>query len=273
MPEEAGWADKAQKVLRLVRLGVDRWLDAPEDMHPTAVFVLGCQRSGTTMLIDVLRRSPSTWVWPEKGVLAYRDYRLRSPATIELVTAQSPAPLAIYKPLCDGHLADRLLDLHAGSKALWVLRRWQDVARSAVVKWGSHQAEVVTAIARGDAASVGWRGERISDALVEQLRELVGDGVDDHTGAVLFWYLRNSFYFSLDLDRDERVRLVRYEEMVSHPGTVLPTVFGHLGAEWSPEFMFDISGPRSAPAGLDVKPEVADLANALLARFERQTAG
>ena len=90
MPEEAGWADKAQKVLRLVRLGVDRWLDAPEDMHPTAVFVLGCQRSGTTMLIDVLRRSPSTWVWPEKGVLAYRDVA-SLPQSVDLAVLCTPA--------------------------------------------------------------------------------------------------------------------------------------------------------------------------------------
>jgi hypothetical protein len=61
--------------------------------------------------------------------------------------------------------------------------------------------------------------------------------------------------------------------MVSQPATVLPTVFGHIGAEWSSEFLSGIAGPRSGPVGLEVKAEVADLANALLARFERQTAG
>ncbi len=268
----AAWSETASKALRLAKLGVDRWLESDEARTPKAVFVLGCQRSGTTMLIDVLRRSPSVWVWPEKGALAYADYRLRSPAVVDLVTRMSPAPLAVYKPLCDSQFADRMLDVHAGSRALWAVRHWSDVARSAVAKWGPHQREVVEAIARGDAASVGWRGERVPPELVEQLAGAVAGGIDDYAGAVLFWYLRNAFFFSLSLHEDERIRLVRYDALLERPDLAFPEVFGHLQAAYSPAFHRDVRPSSGPPVGPEVPPAVRAIADGLWARFTRLTA-
>ncbi|HMV69217.1 MAG TPA: hypothetical protein PKA64_20385, partial [Myxococcota bacterium] len=241
MPATSQLRERAQAWWGLTTKAVDQWLDAPPGRQARPAFVLGCQRSGTTMLIDVLRRSPSIWVWPEKSEIPYHDYRLRSPATVELVNRLTPAEVAVYKPLCDSHLADRLLDLHAGSRALWAVRHWADVARSAVAKWGPHQREVIEAIARGRADTVGWRGERLPPELVEQLRDLVHDGVDDLTGAALFWFMRNSFYWSLGLEADERVRVVRYEALVRHPELVFPEVFGHLGATYAPAWHADVT--------------------------------
>lgn len=269
MAETSPLRIRARAALGLATKAFDQWLDAPSGQHARPAFVFGCQRSGTTMLIDVLRRSPSVWVWPEKSHVPYEDYRLRAPATVDMVTRLTPAAVAVYKPLCDSHLADRILDLHAGARGLWAVRHWSDVARSAVAKWGGHQREVIEAIAAGRAAEVGWRGERLPDELVDQLRELSRDGLDDLAGAVLFWFMRNTFFWTLGLERDERVRVVSYEGLTARPDVVFPEVFGHLGAVYAPAWHGEVS-PRGAKAGtIEGLPEsVRAVADAVWRRFE-----
>lgn len=269
MPEMSRLRQQARAAWGLATKAADQWLDAPPGQQARAAFVFGCQRSGTTMLIDVLRRSPSVWVWPEKSNIPYESYRLRAPATVELVTRLTPAKIALYKPLCDSHLADRILDLHAGAKGLWAVRHWSDVARSAVTKWGAHQREVIEAIAAGRADTVGWRGERLPAELVDQLRELSKDGLDDHAGAVLFWFMRNTFFWTLGLEQDERVRVVRYEALLSQPELVFPEVFGHLSAVYAPAWHADVTPRSAAPKTIEGLPEpIRAVADAVWRRFE-----
>jgi hypothetical protein len=270
MPEDLNeWLTKGRKALDLARKGVNQWLDAPEGRVPKGLFVVGCQRSGTTMLIDTLMKAPQLWSHPEKSNIAYDNYRLRTPSVVDLVIRSTPADTVVFKPLCDSHLADKILDAHADSRAIWMVRSWPDVASSAVKKWGSHQADVVRAIADGRADEVGWRGERIPAQLIAQLREVVTPEMSDIAGAALFWYVRNSFYFMLGLDQDPRVRLVRYEHLVTRPGEVFPALFAHIGASYDPAWIEDIqdrSTPTARPDG--VSDDIAALCDALQARLK-----
>lgn len=261
----------AHELWRLGKRALNQWLDAPDDRVATPVFVVGCQRSGTTMLIEVLAHVDDVWVHPEKSPVAYDDYRLRPPAVVDLVTRLTPAAAALYKPVCDSHLTDRLLATHPGSRAVWMVRRWPDVVRSAVRKWGAHQREVIEAIAAGRADTQGWRGERLPPGLVEQLAGVVRDHgpLSDNAGAALFWYVRNSFFFSLGLQHDPAVLLLRYEDLVRAPDEALPRVLAHLGVPYDPrvaEGIVDTSTGRPSPD--DVPPAVAALCDALQARFE-----
>lgn len=256
------------KALGLAGKALDQWLDGDSDRDTTALFLVGCQRSGTTLLIDVLRHSPSIWVHPEKNPLVYDDFRLRSPATTAKILWATPADVAVFKPLCDAHLTDRLLDLHPGSKAVWLVRDWRDVATSAVAKWGDHQLEVIRAIVEGRASTVGWRGERLPPALVDQLREVWSPDLDPVAGAALFWYVRNSFFHGLGLDDDPRVRLVRYGDLVTRPADVLAEVFGHVEALWDPTWADQIEDRRRGADVSMVPADITALCQALQARFD-----
>lgn len=259
---------RSLKALELARKAMNQWLDGDASRTTQPFFVLGCQRSGTTMLIDLMRRSPSVWVHPEKNPLAYDDYRLRSPATIDGIVWATPADVAVFKPLCDAHLADNILDAHPGAKGVWIVRRWREVARSAVRKWGDHQLQVIRDIAAGRAEAQGWRGERIPEVLREQLATLVTDDLSPHAGAALFWYVRNSFFHALGLDADPRVLLVRYEDLLDTPDLEARRVFAHAGAAYLTSWTADIAPPGPAAALDDVPPEVAALCDALQARFD-----
>jgi hypothetical protein len=262
-------ARDASRGLEMAKKAFNQWLDAPDDREPFAVFVVGCQRSGTTMLIDTLMKAPDLWVHPEKSPLPYDNFRLRSPAVVQAVTSWTPAHAVLYKPLCDSHLIDRVLDLHPRSKAIWLVRRWGDVANSAVTKWGDHQLDVVRAIAQGRADTVGWRGERIADDLVEDLRQALPEDPTPHDGAALFWYLRNSFWRSLELSQDPRVLLVRYEDLVTRPAEAFPPIFAHLEVPFTADLLADVRatsvGRSPAPA---VAPAVAARCDRLQALFD-----
>jgi hypothetical protein len=265
--------ERARIAATLARKAFHQWLDTPNSVRPTPIFVLGCQRSGTTMLIDTLMRADGLWSHPEKSSLAYQNFRLRGPAVVRAITAATPAQRVIYKPLCDSQLGDRLLVDHPDARVFWVVRRWQDVANSAVVKWGDHQRDVVQAILDGQADTVGWRGERLPASILAQLREVVDEPLTAHSGAVLFWYLRNSFLFTLDLHADPRVRVVVYEDLVQRPAEVFPELFAHVGVPFTDEILADIHAKSIGRAQPPMVPaRIATLADALSDRL-RSAAG
>lgn len=268
MAQPDGTEDRWRRLARTAKKAVNQWLDAPDDRVATPVFVFGCQRSGTTMLIDTLMAAPDLWVHPEKSSIAYDNFRLRSPAVVEFVTRHTPAATVIYKPLCDSHLADRILDAHPTGRALWAVRAWADVANSAVKKWGDHQRDVILQIVHGRADVVGWRGERLPEAVVARLAELAAPGLSPAAGAALFWWLRNSFYLSLGLDQDPRVQVVRYESLVTRPHEAFVPVFEHCGVPYQAAYTAGIvpTSVGRAPAP-EVSPAIAAACDALAARL------
>jgi hypothetical protein len=253
---------------QLAKKALNQWLDAPEGRVPQPLFIVGCQRSGTTMLIDTLMRAPDLWVHPEKSALAYDDFRLRSPATIAAITRFTPASTVIYKPLCDAHLTDRILAAHRTGHAWWVVRGWRDVADSAVRKWGTHQRDVILDLATGQGERWGWRTERVPEAMIAQLRQLVTADLTPEAGAALFWYVRNSFYYSLGLDTDPRVTLVRYENLVSNPEQAFRPLFAQLGVTADPAWTADIvDSSVGKQTAADIPADIVAVCDALLQRF------
>jgi hypothetical protein len=194
----------------------------------TAVFVVGCQRSGTNMLLDMLGRSPQSWIYNEGDRAAFANFRLREHARIAKLVRSSPAPVVAFKSICDAHLVDEWLDRTPAARAIWIFRDYVDVANSAVRMWGAHQVETIRRIRDGDWEVLDWRGERLSQESLSDVKRLCRDDLSAHEGAVLFWLLRNRFFYDLDLAGDPRVRLVRYEDLVRDPQHCFPSVFEFL---------------------------------------------
>ncbi|HND31429.1 MAG TPA: glycosyltransferase, partial [Myxococcota bacterium] len=224
-----GFVRRQSKNLRQLRYGFRH--------RQQLCFVFGCQRSGTKMLMRILDNSPATRIYHENNVLAFDDFQLRSDAILRTLTRSSPAPSQIFKPICDSHKADRLLERFPDANGLWIYRHYDDVANSARQKWGAHQRDVVAAVATGDLAPWGWRTEGISAEVTAEIRRVYRPDLLEDEGALLFWYLRNSFFFALGLDQHPRMLLVKYEELVRDPEHSFPPVFAHVGAPYDPSFL------------------------------------
>ncbi|MFT4974545.1 MAG: glycosyltransferase involved in cell wall biosynthesis [Myxococcota bacterium] len=256
-----GFLKRQAKHLQQARYG---W-----DHRRQVSFVFGCQRSGTKMVMWVLDKSPATRIYHENHAAAFRDFQLRPDPVVRALVHTSPAPAQIFKPICDSQRADEILDHHPHSRGLWIYRDPGDVANSAVHKWGDHQLEVVAAAARGEAGDWGWRTADLPESVQADLRRVYRDDLTPHEGALLFWYMRNAFFFALGLDRDPRMRLVCYEHLVQQPEAAFRPLFTHTGVPFERRFVEAVRdssiGRRPAPPA---RPEIAALIEGLKQRLE-----
>ncbi|MFH1463033.1 MAG: glycosyltransferase [Pseudomonadota bacterium] len=269
LPERLqGWraaapAFRARQAKHLRQLG-DGW-HRPQQVS----FVFGCQRSGTKMLLRVLDESPEIRIFHENNALAFQDFELRPAPVLRALAAASPARCQVFKPICDSQRADRLLGDFPAARGIWIFRQPGDVARSAVEKWGEHQREVVDAIARGDTAAWGWRTRGLPEQVVAQVRAVHRPDLTAYEGALLFWWVRNSFYFALGLDAHPRMMLVKYEDLVLEPSERFPAVFAHVGARFEPRFFARVHGGSvRGEHNQEVSPQILALCTALLERLD-----
>jgi hypothetical protein len=222
------------------------------------------------MVMWTIERSPNVWVYHEHAWSpAFRNYRLRPTETIDRLIGRSPAPVVAFKPLCDSHLTDRYLARHSRSKAIWIYRSFKDVANSAVRNLGEHQKNVLRWIVQGDTDRLGWRGERLPRDYVDLVHEVFREDMSSHEACALFWYVRNRLYFDLGLEVDERVLLVRYEDLVGGSDKPFARLFDFIGAEFERGFLeniFSSSVGRSPfPA---IHPRVEAVCEHLAARLD-----
>ena len=260
-----GFARRQRKHLTQVRYGWD---------HPRRVsFVFGCQRSGTKMVMWILDKSPATRIYHENHASAFRDFQLRPDPILRALVHTSPAPSQIFKPICDSQQADLILDRFPDAAGLWIYRDAADVANSSVKKWGSHQRELIEAVVAGDLDTWGWRTARLPQQTIDDLRRVYRPDLTDAEGALLFWYMRNAFFFSLGLDQHPRMRLIRYEPLVQDPEQHFPEVFHHVGAPFERRFVEAVRkssvGRRAAP---EASPEILALIDGLSERLAAWTA-
>jgi hypothetical protein len=267
---------KAQRQAARSRKHLWQRMNLDRNGPKTPLFVVGNQRSGTTMLMKVLEKSRYMRVYQEHSRKAFgTNWRLLPPETIHSLIDNSYAPVVVFKPLTDSHLTDQLLTEYKNSKAIWIYRTYVDVANSAVNKWGEHLKDVMHQITVGDWEKLGWRGERLSEENIALVKQLYSPQMTFQEAAALMWYLRNQWYYQLNLVDDPRVLLVRYENLVAEPKAGVVRIFDWLGAQFEPEIVEDVS-ERSVGKGkhLVMSPAVQqvcdDLLNKLNATYQEK---
>lgn len=258
-------SQRLRRKLRIVVKGARQRL-APRPVQQY-VFVAGMQRSGTNMLMDILERSPETCVFHETDARAYRDYELREPTVIRGLAGTHPAPFFVLKALCELDLLATLMGQFAPAKTVWLLRDWRDSVNSALQSFTNFVPQW-RRLASGPEPD--WRGRGMSETTRTLLRELLFDDADEPDGAAIMWYYRNVLFFEQRFERDARVRIVRYEDVVGQPLSVMTEVADFLGiGTISPASVAGVHGGsvrRRAPPA--VNPRVAELCDDLAARFD-----
>lgn len=232
----------------------------------TYVFVAGMQRSGTNMVMDVLERSLGTDVYHENDPRAFERYEMRDPAVIRQLANASRAPFFVIKALCELDLMPGLMQAFSPAKALWILRDVEDVVNSATRSFRNFPAQVGRIAQDRNAAQ--WRGRGMSEETHALVRSLYHPDMNEPTAAALTWYFRNILFFENGFDRDPRVRLVRYERLVTEPQAQFGEVFGFLGIPYSARISSIVSARsiRKNPPP-PIEPEVRALCEALNGRF------
>lgn len=237
----------ARKVVpKSVRLASRRWrsdlqhrmAEARRRWHGDAVgpecvlLILGCQRSGTTMLTHVFSRDTEAKVFGEYSVLSSRDprdqLRLDALESVSKRLERSRFPLLVMKPLVESQWSDRMLDTFPSCRALWLVRGPGDVASSNLARFGKDNGHKnVQRLIAGERDD--WRAERVSAATRNTVKSIYSPTMDALDAAALFWWARNALYFELGLDRREDVLPIRYEALVQQPVETMASIYAFAG--------------------------------------------
>jgi len=248
------------------------WRYAHYRRQKTPVFVLGCQRSGTTLLLEVVGRSPKVYSYHEQDstILDANDFRLLSYDAVRKAMVRTPEPITLFKPLNDSQYADRLLEIHENAKVIWLYRHYRDVVDSAVKKWGDAHKSMVLEVSSGIYSDAANRaiGERVTPENLELVKRLVKKDLSPSDGAALLWYLRNSIYFDINLGTDMRTKLFRYRYLVTRPEEEFGKVFQFIGADYSPAYSADIHASSVGKENdIRLDPEIETLCETMMVRL------
>ncbi|HEX2052653.1 MAG TPA: sulfotransferase domain-containing protein [Actinomycetota bacterium] len=234
------------------------------------VFVLGVQRSGTNMVMRGFRNSPRFEVFNENDRRAFVDFRVRPVETLNRLVVASRSQFVVFKPLCDSHRAVELLEQvghRTPPRALWVFRNVDDRARSALAKFGDANLRALRTIAAGQGDDL-WQAGGLSPGSRQLLESFDYTALTAADAAALFWFLRNSLYFELGLDRRPDVLAVSYDGLVASPEPVLRRVCDFLGCPWDPGLSEHISRRSAGGRRLELDDRIRTLCDGLQSRFD-----
>jgi hypothetical protein len=255
--------DNWRKILWRFRNGT-----APET---TPIFIVGSQRSGTGMLGQVLGKSPEIENLGESDPRAFEQYFIRPDETVDRVIRECKCRFMVFKPLKDSERIHHFLARYPASKALWAYRFYADRINSAVKEFGRHPLDVFEAFA--DGRRDAWQLRRIDPQVERVVRRFDPRDLTPHEGAALMWWVRNSLYFSLGLEKESRVRLWSYDQFVRNPERELVSLLDFLGAR---KFSFMLSDVHGESYRKDVPPElrgeIRELCQSLYDRLESASA-
>jgi hypothetical protein len=237
----------------------------------TPVYLVGLQRSGTNMLARGLDIAPEFEVHNENDKAVFDHFLLRDDAVVRRVVLLSRQEYVLFKPLCDSHRVDELLDTlgtPSPGRAIWAYRDVDGRVRSAVSKFGRNNLLTLRDIAAGGGAAM-WQAQRLSPATLAEIASYDYTAMTAETAAALFWWIRNGLYFETGLDRRDDVLLASYQDMLATPVEAMQAICRFLGLGYRPALIEHIS-PRG-PGGtrpLDLDPRVRALCENLQARLD-----
>jgi hypothetical protein len=117
------------------------------------------------------------------------------------------------------------------SKAVWVYRSYDDVVNSMLISFDD-QSNQILSIAN-DINSSSWRGRGMSDETHALVKEMANPDISDASAAALLWYFRNILFFEQGFDTNYRVKLVKYESLVTEPQQEFKRIMNFLELEYT----------------------------------------
>jgi hypothetical protein len=241
-------------------------------MEKKVLFIVGCQRSGTSMIHHLFRLDWDTVTYDEKSSLSpagSKHFRWAPLAHVKAHIMAQRAPFVVAKPLVESQNLAAILDEIPESKALWMYRNYQDVARSNLkyfgMDTGHRDLKPIITLEEGN-----WRSEHVSDHTRDVLQELYSPDLPPHDAAALFWYARNQLFFSRGFVDDPRISLCCYEDLVSDPIRIMKAGYGFAGRPYPGDRITQdvFSHSKGKGRNLNLTPAIKEVCQELLDRLK-----
>ena len=244
----------------------------PKANQKHILFIVGCQRSGTTLMLRIFDKDLNTHCFGERSVLSTRDekgFRLNPLDEINKEFDKVRAPFILVKPLVESQNLPKLMEHFDGSKALWMYRHYKDVAASNLrVFGGENGIDDIRPIVEYEMGN--WRSENLSVDVRETIRKFFSENMNLYDAAVLFWYARNSLFFDLELDKNPDVFMCKYKDLVMKPGSMMQGIYENVGQPYPGDGIISEVHSQAFGKGkkLQLSTEVEALADAMFSRLD-----
>lgn len=197
--------------------------------------IIGCQRSGSTMMYEIFRKDPRAKVYSEFCSLNSDDkafgIRLNAVEKVKPILTKLGHPLVVLKPLVESQDVNKLLALHKNAKCVWLFRDFRDVAASNIKKWGPQNGiNNLRPIIKGETSN--WRSEKLPEEVVAMVNTHFSEEMPSHDAAALFWWVRNSLYFSQKLQENDRIFTCNYKNLVSEPHKKMAQIYQFINVDY-----------------------------------------
>jgi hypothetical protein len=224
-------------------------------------------------MLHIFEEDLNTQCFAERSKLTSNDtargIRLNSLNLIKRELSKVKAPLIVIKPLVESQNTPKLLDYFANSRAVWMFRNYKDVALSNIKQFGMDSGlSNLRPIIDNDRNN--WRAEFVPEHVRATVSRYFSEDMSPYDAAALFWFVRNSLYFDLNLDEDPRVILCRYEDFVLEPEKHMRAIYQKVGQEYPVNGIASIVHSNSVKKGKDIEfsPEVEAIVRELQDKLE-----
>jgi len=253
-----------------------------EPTEKTVLLILGCQRSGTTLVQNILQRDIRSKVYGEFSKLSAGDHehriRLNPLDSVRKTIEAERADLIVLKPLVESQNALKLLEALDNAKVLWMYRDYRDSAISNINMFGRDAGvnDLTSIIENRDG---DWRAEGLRTELRGIVSANFSSDMDPHDAAALFWFVRNNWFFELALETNARVMICRYEDLVAAPARAVKRLYDFIGHKFPGEKILPPIHQESTGQGrgVELSEDIERLCSNLLGRLNlakgKSTAG
>jgi len=202
-----------------------------DDCESTPIFVLGNQRSGTSMLMRVFHRHTNTLVFDEhRNNPAFENYCIRSTAEIQSLIERARFPIVSFKPICDSHLVGELNSAFPSARIIWIYRNYADVSYSTLRKF-ENPTRAIRLVCTNQTGG-GWFQDGVSPQISKVLKKVYQPDMSDTDLTCLVWWARNQILIESGLIGAQNVIILKYEALVSQPTLMLKWLFDQLEVEY-----------------------------------------
>lgn len=247
----------------------------PRQKNRKLLFIVGCQRSGTSLMNRIFSRDLNVSVYREASKLSSTDLpkklRLNPLNQVQQELERNKAPIIVLKPLVESQNILQLLDYFSQSKALWMYRHYKDTAISLVGRFGATTSlRNIKCIVEGDRSS--WHAEGASDYVRSVVMQHYLEAMSPYDAAALFWFARNQLFYELNLDRNPHVLMARYEDLAIDPGATIEKIYRFLGSSY-PEKTKLVQEVKATSVGrgynIELSPVIEQLCAGLLEQLNQ----
>ena len=253
-----------------------KWLKGIVSSNPkadsTKIFVVGCQRSGTTLLMDIFEKDFQTVVYRE-GSNIFKDdgsLRLKELGIVKKEFERRKSKLIVAKPLLDSQNCNDIIKSFPNSKAVWIFRNYKDVASSNLKLFGINNgiSDIKPIYEKN---KIDWRAEKYSNATRHIIKKFFSFAMNPYDAAALFWYSRNIIFFEQRLNENKNIILCNYEELVENPLEVSKRLYDFIGVNFPGKRIVSDVHIKSKGKGKNIKlsADVESLCTDLLIKLNR----